>query len=136
MRVCPMKNRAKCKLCLTIIESHFEGDVCYCRCGEICVFGGPSMDMSPFGSPHFLRVDDLGNEVVVQYKSVNETKESDDAVDQEPEQLHVEDPLHYLESIFELDEQFLNKGHNQPMTRSEVMLYMRAIIKLFNGMLP
>ena len=129
-----MKNRAKCKLCHSIIESHFSGDVMYCKCGAISVFGGDSMDMAPFGSPNFLRIDEQGNEVVVSYKRIDGEKEANDPVEQPPEYFTAEDHVKYLERLLELDEDFLDKGHNQPMSRVEVIQYMRYIVKLFKGM--
>ena len=63
-----MKNRAKCKLCSSIIESHFTGDVVTCKCGEITVYDGAAMRCEFNNVGNFLRVDDIGNEIVVRYK--------------------------------------------------------------------
>ena len=61
-----MKNRAKCKLCHSIIESYHETDYVPCKCGHISVSGGLKMECSALDWSNFLRVDDLGNEIVVQ----------------------------------------------------------------------
>lgn len=63
-----MKNRAKCKLCASIIESHFEGDVVSCKCGEITVYDGAAMRCEFANIENFLRVDDLGHEIKVSYE--------------------------------------------------------------------
>jgi len=64
-----MKNRAKCKLCLSIIESFHPGDYVACKCGEISVSGGLNMLCAAKDWQNFLRVDDLGNEIVVKVDS-------------------------------------------------------------------
>lgn len=61
-----MKNRAKCKLCNTTIESFHKHDHVTCQCGEISVDGGPDyFRASAKDFSNFLRIDDEGNEVVV-----------------------------------------------------------------------
>jgi hypothetical protein len=131
-----VKNRAKCKLCLSIIESCHPTDLVVCKCGEIELNGGDAMYSRANDYNNFLRVDDLGNEKAVQYKRIDKPKESDDSVEDVPEELHSEEPLKYLERLLELDEEFLSKGHNQPMSRIEVIQYMRDIIKLFKRLSP
>lgn len=59
-----MKNRAKCKLCKSVIESFHEGDYVTCKCGQISVSAGLSMECSALDWSNFLRIDDLGNEII------------------------------------------------------------------------
>jgi len=67
-----MKNRAKCKLCSSIIESFHNTDYVTCKCGHISVYGGPSlMQCGAENWDNFLRVDDNGSEVVVKIRDVN-----------------------------------------------------------------
>jgi len=73
-----MRNRAKCKLCLSIIESFLPDEIVHCKCGEIAVCDGSAMRMWPIGSANFLRIDDIGNEIVVSYVEKGAEKESDD----------------------------------------------------------
>jgi len=63
-----MKNRAKCKLCQTVIESFHDTDYVLCKCDEISVSGGLKMECSAIDWSNFLRVDDQGNEIVVSVK--------------------------------------------------------------------
>lgn len=63
-----MQNRAKCKLCETIIHSFHSTDYVECKCGEICVDGGEAMRCAAKNWDNFLRVDDKGNNVVVTIK--------------------------------------------------------------------
>ena len=64
-----MKNRAKCKLCSSIIESFHATDWVTCKCGEIHVDGGDAMKCAAKNWSNFLRVDDSGNEIIVKVES-------------------------------------------------------------------
>lgn len=129
-----MKNRAKCKLCQSVIESFHATDHVMCKCGEVELNGGDAMFARANDFNNFLRVDEQGNEVLVSYKRIDGEKEANDPVEQPPEYFTAEDHVKYLERLLELDEDFLDKGHNQPMSRVEVIQYMRYIVKLFKGM--
>lgn len=61
-----MKNRAKCKQCETIIESFHATHLVFCNCGKIGVDGGDAMKCIAENWDDFIRVDDEGNEVIVQ----------------------------------------------------------------------
>ncbi len=60
-----MKNKAKCKLCSTIIESFHSTDYVMCNCGEIAVDGGSGLKCYAKNWDNFLRLDDNGNEIIV-----------------------------------------------------------------------
>jgi hypothetical protein len=64
-----MKNKAKCKLCKSVIESFHHTDFVPCACGEIAVDGGDSLKCYANDFSNFLRIDDNGNEVEVVVKS-------------------------------------------------------------------
>jgi len=67
-----MKNRAKCKLCSSIIESLAYNDYIECACGEIAIGGGEiAFQVAYKNAENFLRVDDEGNEIVPKF--ANET---------------------------------------------------------------
>lgn len=71
-----MRNRAKCKLCNSIIESYTIEDRVECECGEIGISGGlQNLECFANDFSNFLRVDDEGNEIVVK------VKENDESVD-------------------------------------------------------
>lgn len=63
-----MKNRAKCKLCKSIIESFHSTDYIACACGEIALDSGEGMKCFANDFSNFLRVDDKGNEIEVKFK--------------------------------------------------------------------
>lgn len=67
-----MKNRAKCKLCSSIIESFHSYDYVICKCGAIGVSGGDLMHCSALDWKNFMRVDDQGNEIIVTVKDGSE----------------------------------------------------------------
>jgi len=70
-----MKNRAKCKLCQSIIESFHRHDYVTCKCGEIAVDGGLDYwRCSAKNWDNFLRIDDQGNEIVPVIKDKEEEK--------------------------------------------------------------
>lgn len=73
-----MRNRAKCRLCKDIIESFHRQDFVECSCGEISIDGG--RDTFKCGAKdwkNFLRVDDLGNEIVVKAEGEELTSPKD-----------------------------------------------------------
>jgi len=64
-----MRNRAKCKLCNSIIESFLENDFVTCKCGEISINGGAhQFHCEARNWENFLRIDDQGNEIIVKVK--------------------------------------------------------------------
>lgn len=68
-----MKNRAKCKLCQSIIESFHEFDEVTCKCGEISISGGSvKFKTSAKNYDNFLRVDDEGNTITVKLQDQTE----------------------------------------------------------------
>ena len=67
-----MRNRAKCKLCESIIESFHNHDYVTCKCGEISIDGGLDYyKASAKDFNNFLRVDDEGNEIIVKVQENN-----------------------------------------------------------------
>lgn len=61
-----MKNRAKCKLCNSIIESFHRHDYVTCKCGEIAVDGGKDYWRALANDwINFIRLDDEGNEIII-----------------------------------------------------------------------
>lgn len=74
-----MRNRAKCKLCLSILESFHRNDYVTCKCGEISIDGG--LDELRTGARNwcnFIRVDDEGNEILVKVKDSVEPIQSEE----------------------------------------------------------
>lgn len=58
-----MRNRAKCKVCSSIIESLTAKDEVTCKCGQISVSGGERLLCAALNWDNFLRIDDNDNEI-------------------------------------------------------------------------
>jgi len=68
-----MRNRAKCKLCLSLIESFSTHDFVRCSCGEIFVDGGQSyLRCGANDFKNFIRVEDDGTEKEVTFVPFDE----------------------------------------------------------------
>ncbi len=67
------RNRAKCKLCNTIIESFTMSDYVECKCGEIAIDGG-AYHLYAFAKDYnnFFRLDDSNKELTVTEQTVND----------------------------------------------------------------
>lgn len=109
-----MRNRAKCKLCLDILESFHRYDVVTCKCGEISIDGGNDQFKCSAKNPsNFLRVDDKGNEILVEWKE--EGKEL--ALEKEPPELmSKEDKIKALEEMMRSIERLPPNAMNLPIT--------------------
>jgi hypothetical protein len=60
-----MRNRAKCKLCGSVIESVKPSDYVNCSCGEIAVDGGTDYYKVAYKRfENLIRLDDDGNEII------------------------------------------------------------------------
>lgn len=67
-----MKNKAKCKLCQSIIESFHSTDYVMCNCGEIAVDGGLGLKCYAKDWNNFLRIDDNDNEIIVKQRDIED----------------------------------------------------------------
>lgn len=70
-----MRNRAKCALCSTIIESKAPNHFVACECKEIAIDGGDQAFKTYAGDfKNFIRLDDAHNEIAVKFleKAVEE----------------------------------------------------------------
>lgn len=70
-----MRNRAKCKLCGSIIESLVKGEVVTCECKEIGIDGGQDEYIVYYKTvDNFLRIDDSDNVITVTEKQWKPSK--------------------------------------------------------------
>lgn len=69
-----MRNRAKCRLCLEIIESFHENDYVSCQCDEIAISGG-KVKYYTFAKDwsNFIRIDENDKELNVRIENENNT---------------------------------------------------------------
>lgn len=131
-----MKNRAKCKLCSSIIESFHPNDHVLCKCGEIEINGGEAMLAKAKDFANFLRVDDLGNEIVVQYRQKPEDIGSNGNADDPKESLAKEELLDMLDTMIKGDEGLPDKVKENQLNTYDLLRYMYLIKEMFKRILP
>ena len=122
-----MMNRAKCKLCLSVIQSFHSTDYVTCKCGEIYVDGGDALKCGAVSWNNFLRVDENGNEIIVkvQQDDNNEVK-SFDAPSKEELTSTIE---HLIKNIEDLPDHAKYTTLNQYDMYS-LLLIMKSMIKI------
>jgi hypothetical protein len=122
-----MKNRAKCKLCQTIIESFHSTDYVVCKCGEISVDGGEAMRCSANDFKNFLRVDDEGNDIFVILKNSKEMDEAREASRPSKEEL-----LNMLDETIKVYNNLPRHAMDQAVSHSDfcsLMMLLSAILR-------
>lgn len=110
-----MRNRAKCKLCNSIIESFHSSDLVNCKCGHIFVDGGNALLCGASNWDNFLRVDDECNEIIVKVQE-KENLSKYDIADREP---------------YPTDEEYSNS--NKP-TKKEMLSILDDMIKSYENL--
>lgn len=126
-----MKNRAKCKLCGSVIESFHPYDHVICKCGEIELNGGDALFAKARDFANFLRVDDHGNEIVVKYTEPNSNHESDNQDNQFKEDIGKKELIELIEKMMKDDEQLPSHVKSQPLYYYDLQRYMLVILNLF-----
>lgn len=128
-----MKNRAKCKLCGSIIESFHRNDYVSCNCGEISIDGGADYCKAMAKDwKNFLRVDDKGNEIVVKVVEKNDSQTDDVKPlynDQKPSR---DDMLKMLNEMIKNYEGLPDNAKGQPVTHYDmlsVLLLLSSILR-------
>jgi hypothetical protein len=123
-----MKNRAKCKLCLDILESFHTYDYVTCKCGEISISGGSDrLECSAKDWINFLRIDDQGNEVVVKVKDSVETTESKD---EDLPNMTKEDKIEMLEAMIKNIENLPKAAMLTPINHFDMYSFMLVILSI------
>jgi len=123
-----MKNRAKCKLCQSTIESFHEGDYVTCTCGHISVSGGLKMECSSIDWNNFLRVDEQGNEIIVKVIEANS-----DVKPLYKEKLSREDKLKMLDEMIKSYEDLPIHAINSPVTNYDLLSSLLLISSIFKS---
>lgn len=122
-----MRNRAKCKLCQSIIESFLPDEIIYCKCGEIAVCDGAAMRCVFSDASNFLRVDDLGNQIVVRYKKEATERQSDDKPEQEYKPPTRGDLIGMLDEMIKNFENLPDHAKLSPITHYDLISLMLII---------
>lgn len=105
-----MRNRAKCKLCLDIIESKDVHEYVSCSCKQISIGGGAEkFRCQAIDWNNFIRISDDGCEIPVKFEDTN----------------NQEDSKHTKNNV-----------ENQRMTRSELMQHLADHIRHSESLPP
>jgi len=120
-----MRNRAKCKLCKSIIESFHEFDYTTCMCREISITGGNvKFECSANNFANFMRVDDLNNEIVVRVKDEDETLKKNP---------NKQELLKMLDDMVEVYERLPEHAMGQSITNFEMSAALLLIASIFKS---
>jgi hypothetical protein len=128
-----VKNRAKCKLCSSIIESFHPTDHVICKCGEIELNGGDAMFAKANNFANFIRVDDLGNEVLVKYKGPSDQQKDDDTPQDAPKEFTYKELVDEFERLIHADEEIISQGNHHNASMFDLWRYMIHLLKIFKG---
>jgi hypothetical protein len=115
-----MKNKAKCKLCESIIESFYEYDYVSCKCGEIAVYGGAGMYCEFKNENNFLRMDENGAEMSIKYLSKDDEHKKNDSPTNPPEEISRDELIYSLQQFVEATEKSPN--HEKYSYVTQIML--------------
>jgi hypothetical protein len=123
-----MKNRAKCKLCESVIESFHQHDFVSCKCGEISIDGGTSyLKSAAKNYENFLRVDDEGNEIVVTYKEKGDEEVNTNANDNPPKELTKKELVEMLDAMIKNIENLPQHAMLNPITHYDLISFMLVL---------
>ena len=123
-----MRNRAKCKLCNSILESKAYRDYVICKCGEISIDGGPD-ELRCYANDwnNFLRIDDEGNEIIVKVED-NVPKTNPDVINK----LSKEDLIKELDRLIESIEKLPIHVQQMPVSNADLsalLVVLSSILK-------
>ena len=137
-----MRNRAKCKLCASVIESHHRYDWVGCQCGEITVSGGnDKYECSAKNWDNFLRVDDQDNVIVPKVVS-NDAKEavklqlSDNSVILQSNAISYAEKLSMLKEMVKNLDDLPQEIMMQPINHYDFYSFVAVIISLLEQVDP
>lgn len=115
-----MRNRAKCALCKSLIESKDPFDTVECNCGEIAVEGSDKVFAKDWNN--FLRIDDEGNEIVPTIK------EKELAIHSKPSRKEL---LEGMDEFIKSFERLPTHAMLAPVTHSDLLSVLSILRELF-----
>ncbi len=135
-----MRNRAKCKLCLGVIESFHSTDYVTCKCDAIAVDGGDAMRCYAKDWNDFVRVDDENNEIVVTVKDkLTEASEKEgqenhkEGHDERKEKPHTKDIIAIIDNMIKDVEKLPQHAMNQPLTHYDYLSLLMLLSAAFKA---
>ena len=99
----------------------------------IAVCDGPAMRMWPAGSPHFVRIDDMGNEIRVKYvdKEPDENEKENPGEDQP--KLSFDESITALERSIEYNEKLPYHEQFSFVTTNEMTAYLKSFLNILKS---
>lgn len=128
-----MRNRAKCKLCQSIIESFHATDLVLCKCGEIMVDGGESLRCCARDWNNFLRIDDLGNEIIPKIIDKTSSNKKEEAFYNEYKKPNSQDLLDMLSNMIKTYEELPSQAMQTHVTHYDLLSFMMLVSALFRS---
>jgi hypothetical protein len=118
-----MKNRAKCKLCQSVLESFHRHDYVTCKCGEISITGGAYIyECSAQNWKNFLRIDDLGNEIIPKIiENGVDTSVSEETLSKNTSPLSKEEKIKELERMILSIEALPSQAMSSPISHYDLL---------------
>ena len=128
-----MRNRAKCKLCNSIIESFHSTDLVLCKCGEIEVDGGDALRCRAKDWNNFLRVDDQGNEIRVTLSNGASVEKELSTYLNESSKPHKADLLDALKELIKTYQSLPQHAKNSFVTNQEIESLLVLFLAIFEA---
>lgn len=134
------RNRAKCKLCNSVIESMHRHDYVTCTCGEISISGGLDyLHASAKNFDNFFRVDDDDAVINVSYKEDKGEEKQDSQVNKEEDTKDAHKPtreelLTMLDEMLKAYEQLPRNALHAPISHADQLSLLMLISSLFRSM--
>lgn len=119
-----MRNRAKCKLCSTIIESFHETDLQFCECKSIGLDGGKyTFKVYANDFSNVIRIDDDDKEIPIKEKLV---------ITETPKKLSLDDLMKELDMMCDEIDTLPRHAMAQPVNQYDfyrLCLLVRSILR-------
>jgi hypothetical protein len=130
----PMRNRAKCKLCGSVLESFHRFDYVVCKCGEIAIDGGLDyMRAVAKNFDNFLRVDDDDHEVHVEYKEKTEKKYEEINEQEQTHKPSKEELIRMLDEMVKSYEKLPQHVMLAPVSHADQLSLLMLVSSLFKS---
>lgn len=86
---------------------------------------------------NFLRVDDLGNEIIIEYREQKKDVAEDNNPDKPPKELRIEELIQELESFTQYINRLPEHELKSPVSQSEMAIFMLIVTAILKkGLLP
>lgn len=123
-----MKNRAKCKLCGEILESFHRTDFVTCKCGEISIDGGDwYFKCAAKNWDNFLRVDDMGNEIIPEIVQESDNKLIETSI------LTRKDKIDMLDAMLKNIENLPSGAMDNPINHYDLYSFMLLVSEILKS---